>query len=228
MQVFMKSSDDNSVRHWSQISVVQTASDFLCNTCRQHPKPNIRRFEALFYCIDVASRQVNNVDYCLIATPSGRHLCVLHWTDVTCCVSRITTCIYISMLRSCKRIWRTELIKCKPNSDVKYEYRHGYVCLKIMPPCPYSGTDMSALTSHSGYQKDCHRMLDSAMHCHRMLYFNGRPRMANEWKHNSQSTRLNQNRLRNRSEISRILLCQWFLLISQAPSSCSCYSCPYN
>jgi hypothetical protein len=55
----------------------QTISDFLCNTCRVRPKPNIHKFNALYYCINAASLpsdgddRSNDRDYSWIATSSG-------------------------------------------------------------------------------------------------------------------------------------------------------------
>ena len=64
----MRMSDDSNVYQRSQISIEQTVSDFLFNTCRVHPKPNIHRFNALIYCINAASQ---GVDHSRIATSSG-------------------------------------------------------------------------------------------------------------------------------------------------------------
>ena len=49
----------------------QLISDFLCNTCYVHPKTNIHRFQALFYCICAASQRVDDGDYSRIVTSSG-------------------------------------------------------------------------------------------------------------------------------------------------------------
>jgi Mab-21 protein len=55
----------------STLSMEQLISDFLCNTCYVHPKPNIRRFSALCHCIGVAALRVDDGDYSWIATSSG-------------------------------------------------------------------------------------------------------------------------------------------------------------
>jgi Mab-21 protein len=55
----------------SSTSMEQLISDFLCNTCYVHPKPNIQKFNALHYCINVAVRRVNDGNYSWIATSSG-------------------------------------------------------------------------------------------------------------------------------------------------------------
>jgi Mab-21 protein len=64
-------SDDNNVYQRSQKPIEQIVSDFLCNTCRVNPKPNIHRFHALYYCNNVASLRFDTGDYSVIATSSG-------------------------------------------------------------------------------------------------------------------------------------------------------------
>lgn len=49
----------------------QLISDFLCNTCYVHPKPNIHRLNALLHCINAAALQVDDGDYSWVAMSSG-------------------------------------------------------------------------------------------------------------------------------------------------------------
>jgi len=46
-------------------------SDFMTNTCRVCPRPNINKFNALYHVIDVANSPVNGGDYNRIVTSSG-------------------------------------------------------------------------------------------------------------------------------------------------------------
>jgi len=46
-------------------------SEFMTNTSRVCPRPNITKFRALFHVIDVANLPVDDVDYTRIVTSSG-------------------------------------------------------------------------------------------------------------------------------------------------------------
>jgi hypothetical protein len=52
-------------------SMEQTISDFLCNTCRVHPKPSIHKFNALFHCTFALRCHDDDGDYTWIVTSSG-------------------------------------------------------------------------------------------------------------------------------------------------------------